>query len=404
LFVYNIDMKQICTIRVPQETRSIIVSNPEWVPSATHTEEIKGYWSKQVMKLKYKMDLPLYQRNWHKFKEYVNKYERIYTTSHRFPNHNVALHSPLSRSYFKLWDIMTDFKLLIEEHTQHLVTAHLAEGPGGFIESVCNYRKMHTDPETVKNDTYYGITLLTHCNNDDIPNWKKTQHLVNTHPQIRIHTGEDNTGNLYHVENIHAFVKDVGRQSCGLVTGDGGLDYSHNYAKQEALSQRLVLAQIYTALLLVQPKKHFVCKIFDTQAQFTQELLWILSVCFDVVHIVKPFTSRAANSERYVVSCGFRECPPEIEQFLCNLLKQWKDSMFLKSIFSMKLPTPFTNAVYKYSEWHAKQQFICINNCYNMINTHQGMRSESSEMRFIRQRQKLFAQQWCKKYKIPYRK
>lgn len=389
-------MKQICTIRVPQKERNISLTKPQW--KLTHQDEVKGYWSTQVMRSKHKMDIPLYQKNWQKYKEYINKYERIYNTTYQFSKKNVALCSPLSRSYFKLWEMICDFRLLEDAHTETITTAHLAEGPGGFIESVCDYRKKKSSINVVEKDTFHGITLLTH-QNDDIPNWKKTKHLMETFPQIQIHTGEDGTGNLYRVENVHAFVNDVGRQSCALVTGDGGMDYSHNYAKQEKLSQRLILAQIYTALLLVQPTKHFVCKLFDTHEQFTQELLWILSVCFDVVHIVKPFTSRVANSERYVVARGFRECSHEIEHYLHDLLKNWKDSMFLESIFSTPLPMPFTNALYKYSEWHSKQQFMCINKCYRLIE-----RNKSNEIISISQQQEKFAQEWCKKYKIPYRK
>jgi 23S rRNA U2552 (ribose-2'-O)-methylase RlmE/FtsJ len=395
-------MKQIYTIRVPKRERNVFLTQPKWV--TTHHAGEKGYWSTQVMKSKHKMGIPLYQRNWQKYKEYVNKYECVYNPKYQFSNQNIALCAPLSRSYFKLWEIVTDFKLLAHADKDAITTAHLAEGPGGFIESVCDYRRQHASEDCAKRDTYHGITLLTH-QNDDVPNWKKARQLMDTYSQIEVHTGADNTGDLYNVDNIHAFVRDVGRHSCALVTGDGGMDYSHNYAKQEELSQRLILAQIYASLLLVQPKKHVVCKLFETHEQFTQELLWIVSLCFDVVHVMKPYTSRVANSERYVVACGFRECSQEIEHYLRDLLQNWKPSMFLESIFSKPMPLPFTKSMYTYSEWHSKQQMMCISKCYRLIESNRASSAtKSSELSLIRQQQEQFAKQWCKRYKIPYKK
>lgn len=395
-------MKQICTIRVPEKERRLSFCPPQWSCVIQDETSLRGYWSLQVLKLKQKMDLPVYQKNWSKFKEYVNKYERIYNTSHYGNRYNIALCQPLSRSYFKLWELIHDFKLLKSENDNSITTAHLAEGPGGFIESVCDYRSTHSTQSC--DDRYFGITLLTH-KNDDIPNWKKTRQVIHKYPQINIHTGKDNTGNLYNIDNIHAFVDDVGRNSCALVTGDGGIDYSNNYTKQEELSQHLILAQVYTSLLLVQHTKNIVCKLFDTHELFTQEILWVLSVCFDVVHIMKPFTSRAANSERYVIACGFRGCPSYIETYLCELLKNWKETMFLRTIFEKDLPSPFVNALYKYSEWHSKQQFMCIGKCYHLIDVHHLPRIKySTELTQITKQQEDIAKNWCKKYKIKYRK
>lgn len=42
----------------------------------------------------------------------------------------------------------------------------------------------------------------------------------------------------------------------------------------------------------------FVCKIFDNFTAFTVELLYIMSLHFDRFTIIKPLTSRPANSER----------------------------------------------------------------------------------------------------------
>ena len=43
---------------------------------------------------------------------------------------------------------------------------------------------------------------------------------------------------------------------------------------------------------------HFICKVFDQFTPFSVGLLYLLYRCFEQVCIIKPVTSRPANSER----------------------------------------------------------------------------------------------------------
>ena len=394
-------MKRICKIQIPTKIRVFECKIPIW-SNETCVSHV-GYWAKMLLSVKEKLEIHPYVSNWVKFKEYVNKYERIYNASHTL-DMNVSLHVPLSRSYFKMWELIHDFKLL-KHCTGSIQSAHLAEGPGGFIEALCNFRRQY-HPTCAPDDKYHGMTLLN-TQNKDIPNWNKAHKLMRRFPNIVLHRGKDGTGNMYNVENIDHLVNCLGRQSCVLVTGDGGMDYSINYAKQENLSQRLILAQIYCALQLVQSHKHFVCKLFDTNEQFTQEMLWLLSVCFKTVYIVKPYTSRIANSERYVVACDFIECPDSVLCSLRHTLTTWQTNKHIQSICKQSMPGAFTNALHKYSEWHAKQQYIFINKGLDLIDRF-GKKpyytiSKIPMLRNIIKHQKECAQQWCKKYNVPFK-
>lgn len=46
---------------------------------------------------------------------------------------------------------------------------------------------------------------------------------------------------------------------------------------------------------------HFVTKLFDVYTPFSVGLIFLLYKCFEEISIVKPVTSRGANSERYLV-------------------------------------------------------------------------------------------------------
>ena len=47
---------------------------------------------------------------WDKFKKFSNEYEFVYTSSSMNDYKNISNIYPISRSYFKLWEIIYDFK------------------------------------------------------------------------------------------------------------------------------------------------------------------------------------------------------------------------------------------------------------------------------------------------------
>ena len=70
---------------------------------------------------------------WEKSKKQHNEYEYIYTSSKK--DLNVCSIVPVSRSYFKLYEMIIDFHLL----KSNIFCACLAEGPGGFIHCLNDY-------------------------------------------------------------------------------------------------------------------------------------------------------------------------------------------------------------------------------------------------------------------------
>ena len=92
-------------------------------------------------------------KEWDKYKKYANEYELIHIPNKKKISESVALYNPLSRSYFKMVEMIYDFNLLdIADDT--FKSAHLAEGPGGFIEATYNI----SHKVGFKYYSYYGIT------------------------------------------------------------------------------------------------------------------------------------------------------------------------------------------------------------------------------------------------------
>lgn len=94
-----------------------------------------------------------------------------------------------------------------------------------------------------------------------------------------------------------------------LVTCDGGFDVTGSENEQETLHLPLIAAELALGLETLAEEGTLVCKMFTTHSPCSLQLLYLLGTCFDRITLVKPKTSRPANSERYVVAMGRR---PEV--------------------------------------------------------------------------------------------
>ena len=434
-------MKRFVRIVIPENERRIIWRDqPQWSTDMDKCTEpyLGDDDSQQLYASKAKLDEFPYNRQWEDYKRYNNNYELIHTSSNRKRRvENVAYHVPLSRSYFKMWEMIYDFKLL-DSAEGSIQTAHLAEGPGGFIEATCRYRVMQkriiveardardataaavgsaataaaTDTgEASDADKFFGITLRSA--QKEVPGWVKSDSFLRMHPNVQIHYGSDGTGNLYLVHNIDAFCGYVGEHSCKLVTADGGFDFSVNFDQQEMLAVRLLLCQIYTALRVTQSGGAFICKFFDTYHRVSLEMLWLIATMFDTFSIVKPHTSRSANSERYVVAQGYYGTKSTLYidalSGLRKLILSWQSADNLDegdvnvrtnknlwSIFELNsIPPSFEQAIREYNRTHAQLQKYTIDMTLDLID-----RNVSQFDRIIgTQIQR--AIRWCFKYRVP---
>jgi len=244
-----------------------------------------------------KMKINDYEKEWDIFKKHTNPYEYIHTM---IPNKKkyISKCKPLSRSYFKMIEIVHTFRL--HDIFDNIKSFHLAEGPGGFIEALVQQRQN-------AGDIYVGMTILDeNAEMDDynIPAWKKSQLFLKENPNVVIENGADGTGNILNIENF-VYCKEKYASSMDLITADGGFDFSNDFNNQEISIANLLFAQMAYALCMQKKNGSFILKIFDCFMPHTIDLLFILSSFYDKVYITKPQTSRYANSEKYIVCKKF---------------------------------------------------------------------------------------------------
>ena len=314
---------------------------------------------------------------WDYAKKVVNKYELIYMTGKIERKKSMSLYHPISRSFFKLHEILKDFNINFEG--DKVVGVHLAEGPGGFMETMC-----YNNPD--KDCKLYGITLEpTHKH---IPKWG------NLRKYIDKNTFKITYGNLYHLKDIDNFCDKITEKKIDIITADGGFDFSVDYNEQEHLYHRICFGELVCHFQIQSLGGCFVCKIFDIYSIFTIQVLYILYCHYEEVYICKPLSSRPANSEKYIVCKGFKGINKYFLKTIRHMLANWDNY-----IFNISIPNDFVKQIWKYNDDFTSNQIKYIENTISFIEKNN---IDIKDKRLFKTREHIKkCKEWCKKYDIP---
>ena len=315
-----------------------------------------------------KSEIDAVQHKWDSAKKISNDYEYIYTSSNT--RKNISSIIPVSRSFFKLREIIYDFKLNISGKS-----ACIAEAPGGFMQSLLTF----SSEKNIDINPIYGITLIS--DNKDIPFWN---HALQENDKVRICNGCDETGDLYKLGNVLDFIKCCGKSSCSIVTADGGFDYTTDF-EQELSSYKLFYSEVFTALNIQEEKGSFICKFFDLFHYSTLQLIYILYISYEKISFIKPSTSRQSNSEKYIVCQGFKGYNGGLSNLLCT--------HFGKDILPLELPQVFIDMINNYHVKFILNQMLRIDHTLDLINQRRNLDKPTKQ-------QISLAVEWCKKYDI----
>jgi len=218
------------------------------------------------------------------------------------------------------------------QHPGEFTFCDIAAGPGAFSEYML-WRRYESRG--------YGMTLYMQDNKSRL-NWDLTR----LGPRFDYTNGDDGTGDLYtQWPSFVRFVKDR-TSSIDLVMGDGGFDLEgkqENFQRQEFLSSRLLLTQILTAISVLSHDGNFICKVFDTVTTMSAQLLYICSLCFDNISVVKLMSSRWANSERYIVARKFKNNASLYIDLLSEANKHYTTTDNVVQLFSNEMPEDFVS-------------------------------------------------------------
>jgi cap1 methyltransferase len=318
-------------------------------------------------------------KQWDKAKKIANPYELLNLSTNKYRD-SIAKYRPISRSYFKLLEMISTFNLL---PNKNITCVCLAEGPGGFIESLLLNRE--------NNDSIHGVTLFNY--NKNIPSWYKLTELINQ--QLSDSNVTLEYSSLYNITTITGLDEVYKDNKADFVTSDGGFDYSNNFNSQEQMSYQILYCEVITALCIQKRGGNYICKYFDLLTSFSINIIYILYCFYDEVHIYKPLTSRPANSEKYIICKNYKGGFDNIKGEYLNIINNWNDNII--DIYNIDdVPRQFYDAMYNLNTEYISRQISYINKTMGYIN----VKIENNIYNAIINNQVNKAIWWCNKYNI----
>jgi len=272
------------------------------------------------------------EHKWELAKKLANPYEMVYTQEEKFPYPNVSIIKPLSRSYFKLIEILkiVDFMKDLPKEVQFLRSAHIAEGPGGFMQAFIDV--VENNKRRIKKMDAITLRSDKQC----IPGWKKASQFLKKYSNIiNISYGKDGTGDIYKIINQDKFIEEVSNK-VHLFTADGGFDFSIDYTQQEKQIFKLLTSSFLIGFQLLALNSLCVIKLFDTYSESTQSLISLCGSCFKEYSLYKPATSRPCNSERYFIGKKFKGFNPKVIESLKEILYNLDNDKYPKLNVSLE--------------------------------------------------------------------
>ena len=182
----------------------------------------------------------------------------------------------ISRAYFKLREIM--LSCAVEEPR---TTVHLCEAPGGFIQylgDVCG--------------TAWEWTAVSISSGAAF----ETEKLRMTH-------GRCLEMDVLDVEHACTLLEKSGAD---LVTADGAWSPDHTNLEEDQYD--LIVAETKVALYCLRQGGTMIIKFFEGMELLTLEWIARVSNIFTYTSVIKPFSSRSTNSERYLIARGYTGC------------------------------------------------------------------------------------------------
>jgi 23S rRNA U2552 (ribose-2'-O)-methylase RlmE/FtsJ len=335
------------------------------------------------------------EKNWEYYKKIVNPYELIYTQKkyEDFPE-SVCFLKPLSRSYFKMVEMLDLTNFFGMSKAENIRAAHVCEGPGGFIEALFD--------EAFKNkkkvQTSIAMTLKSKQSN--VPGWKRAAQFLQKNKNVRILYGEDDTGDIMKPENQQYFIDYCVHPGYGgkmnLFTADGGFDFSLDYSKQEEMIFPLLLASTKIGFEVLRKGGVFILKLFDFYQKSTTDLLFLLSCHFSEWTLYKPATSRPCNPEQYFIGKGFIECGDNVLDALrlwCNMVE---NNQPVESLFKTDYPEEFKRIIEELREQSFNKQTEYLEKVFFIIN-----KSDDNLISNYLKKNEKTSYEWCLRFRVP---
>ena len=199
-----------------------------------------------------------------------------------------------NRAYYKISEILLNNPIIKKTNIKYLA---LAEAPGNFVRYIRNFIQNN-------NSNWNNFDILTLLTHEELIS---QQNFIQEFQENIFKPNDDYTGDLTKSENIDLYLQNS-TSKADLITADGGINKKDDidYKLEELLHLPLFLGETISAILNQATDGVFIMKIFNIIDINTINIIYLLSTFYEDVNVIKPFTSRPHNSEKYLICSGFK--------------------------------------------------------------------------------------------------
>lgn len=211
----------------------------------------------------------------------------------------IANEDYVTNAWIKIYEIVQFFNLIPDTITSDYCHFDNAAFPGAFILAVRNYIYTKTKCEQYN---WIGSSLIVA--KKDVDPLEDKYELYKRYKKNWLMNDQFN-GDVTLVENQDYIKNRLGNQ-VDLYTSDLGFSVDNDFGNQESIHFLPNVGQILFGLNCLKKGGCFVTKQFTIMETNTVSVIYAIANMFDEFYICKPFSSRAGNSELYLVGKGFK--------------------------------------------------------------------------------------------------
>lgn len=253
-----------------------------------------------------------YHEKLHSNKRNLNKYKRVIDTKEQFVDNDLD-HEIVD------WNKLTDCIDLYKNLKKMIIWKHNAEAVNNvwlkFYELLVQENVIDNNVKKIKTFHIYETSgssifafnhfIATHTNVEifewyarcpDYYDFKGRYNLLDIYPNNWIKSNQ-----------IDILKQDSRLKDIDIIICDPGMKITPDkFNEQESYMLLLILEQLYTSLQLLPLNKILITKIYLPLAEsLSIQILYLLSLCFETVKVVKPLSSHASSSEIFCICYNY---------------------------------------------------------------------------------------------------
>jgi hypothetical protein len=149
---------------------------------------------------------------------------------------------------------------------------------------------------------------------------------------------------------------------------------------------------------------NFVLKVFDTFSNAMIDILYLLSSLYKQTYIMKPQTSRYANSEKYIICKGYNldENKERIENIIKKIYENFDNlnsNLYIETIFNFNYSRTFISKMEEINIIIGKKQIDNIVTTLNLM-----INKNFDKIDYYKKKHIQKCIKWCEKFNINFHK